>query len=305
MALQAEEAIAEGIISLLLQQGHGEEFALGLGHFSRCRVQVMHMEPLRAPGMPQEGFRLCNLIGVVGEGIINAAAVQIQVFPIVLHGNAGALNVPAGVANTPGGIPLQCLILEFALGKPQHEVVPIALVGIFLHTFPHAYGQILFIVVVEDVVPLQLGGIKVHVAPCLIGEALFQQGCNDLDILVNAPRCRLHRVRLLNIQFPAVFKEGVRVILGNFHHRLVLPAGTLQHLILAGVGIAGQMSHIGNVHHPVHGVALIAEEFFQHILHDIAAQIADVRKMIHRRSAGVHFHMTGGMGHKRCLLMGG
>ena len=53
MALQAEEAIGQGIIPLLLQQGHRQEFALRLGHFAALGVQVGHMAPLGAPGMAQ------------------------------------------------------------------------------------------------------------------------------------------------------------------------------------------------------------------------------------------------------------
>ena len=53
MALQAEEPIRQGVIALLLQQRHRQEFALGLGHFAALGVQVGHMAPLGAPGMAQ------------------------------------------------------------------------------------------------------------------------------------------------------------------------------------------------------------------------------------------------------------
>ena len=50
------------------------------------------MEPLRAPCMAKVAFGLRNLVGVVREGIVHAAAVQVEVFAVVLHGDARALD---------------------------------------------------------------------------------------------------------------------------------------------------------------------------------------------------------------------
>ena len=122
------------------------------------------MAPVGAPGVAQIALGLGDLVGVVGEGVIHAAAVEVQVLAVILHRYAGALNVPAGVAHAPGGVPLQGLVLELGLGKPEDEVVFIALVGVLLHALPDAHGQVLLVVVVEDIVPLQLGGIEVDIA---------------------------------------------------------------------------------------------------------------------------------------------
>ena len=71
------------------------------------------MEPLRAPCMAKVALRLRDLVGVVREGIVHAAAVQVEVFSVVFHGNTGALNVPSRIANAPWRIPFERLILEF------------------------------------------------------------------------------------------------------------------------------------------------------------------------------------------------
>ena len=213
--------------------------------------------------------------------------------------------MPAGIAYAPGGVPFQSLILEFGLGKPQHEVVAIALVGILLHALPDAHGQILLVVVVEDIVPLQLAGVEIHVAPGHIGVAGVQEPGDDADIVVDEARGRLHHVGPLDVQLPAVLKERVSVILGNFHNGLVLPAGALEHLVLALVGIAGQVAHVGDVHDPVDAVPGVAQVLLQHVLHDIAAEVADVGKVVHRGAAGVHLHMAGGMGPELLFFVGG
>ena len=185
------------------------------------------MEPLLAPGMANKTLALGDLVGVVGEGVVDAAAVQVQVLPVVLQGDAGALDVPAGVAHPPGGVPLQGLVLKLGLGEPEDEVVLVALVGVLLHALAHAHGQVLLVVVVEDVVLLQLGGVEVHVAPRLVGVALVQQSGDDLDILVDAAGGGLDGVGLSDVQLAAVLEEGVGVELGDLHDGLVLPLGAL------------------------------------------------------------------------------
>ena len=305
MALEAEEAVGEGVVALLLQEGDGQKLALGLGHLAGVGVQVVDVEPLLAPGVAQEGFGLGDLIGVVGEGVVHAAAVEVQVLAVVLEGDAGALDVPAGVAHAPGGVPLEGLVLELGLGEPEDEVVLVALVGVLLHALPDAHGQVLLVVVVEDIVAGELGGVEVDVAPGQIGVVLLDEGGDDLDIVVDAVGGGLHHVGGLDVQLLAVLEEGVGVELGDLHDGLVLPLGALEHFVLAGVGVAGQVAHVGDVHDPVDVVALVAEEFLQHVLHDIGAEVADVGEVVHRGAAGVHLHMAGGVGGEFCLLMGG
>ena len=136
MALQAEVPVGQGIVSLLFQQGDRQEFSLGLAHLAAGGVEVMHMEPVTAPGMAEIAFRLGNLIGMMREGIVHAAAVDVQIFAIIFHGNAGALNMPAGITHTPGRIPFQGLVLKLALGKPEDKVIFVALIGVLLYAFP-------------------------------------------------------------------------------------------------------------------------------------------------------------------------
>ena len=220
------------------------------------------------------------------------------------QGDAGALDVPAGVAHPPGGVPLQGLVLKLGLGEPEDEVVLVALVGVLLHALAHAHGQVLLVVVVEDIVPLQLGGVEVHVAPRLIGVALVQQAGDDLDILVDAAGGGLDGVGALDVQLAAVLKEGVGVELGDLHDGLVLPLGALEHLVFAGVRVGAEVAHVGDVHDPVHVVAGPAQEFLQHVLHDVGAQVADVGEVVHRGAAGVHLHPARGVGGELLFFMG-
>ena len=305
MALQAEETVGQRVVALLLQQGDGEELALGLGHLAVVGVQVGHMAPVGAPRVAQIALGLGDLVGVVGEGVVHAAAVQVEVLAVVLHGNAGALNVPAGIAHTPRRVPFQGLILELGLGEPQHEVVLVALVGVLLHALADAHSQILLVVVVEDIVALQLAGIEVHVAAGHIGVAGVDELGDDPDIVVDQAGGGLHHVGALDVQLPAVAEERIGVVLGDLHDGLMLALGALEHFVLALVGIGGQVAHVGDVHDAVHVVARVAQVLLQHVLHDVGAQVADVGEVVHRGAAGVHLHMAGDMGLELLFLMGG
>ena len=52
------------------------------------------------------------------------------------------------------------------------------------------------------------------------------------------------------------------------------------------------MPHIGDVHHPIHLIALVPQKFLQHVLHQVGAQIADMGKMVHRGAAGIQPHFS-------------
>ena len=209
--------------------------------------------------------------------------------------------MPAGVTHAPGGVPLEGLVLKLGLGEPEDEVVLVALVGVLLHALPDAHGQILLVVVVEHVVLGQLGGVEVHVAAGEVGIALVHQGGDDLDIVVDHAGGGLHHVGVLDVQLFAVGEKGVGVELGDLH--LVLPLGALEHLVLAGVGVGGQVAHVGDVHHPRHVVAGVAQQLLQRVLHDVAAQVADVGEVVHRGAAGVHGHPARLVGDKLLLLV--
>ena len=263
------------------------------------------MHPVFAPGMAEIGLGLGDLVGVVGEGVVDAAAVDVQILAQILHGNAGALDVPAGITHAPGGVPLEGLILELGLGEPEDEVVLVALVGVLLHALPDAHGQILLVMVVEHIIVLQLGGVKIHVAAGQIGVPGVDQFGNHLNIGIDHAGGGLDHVRIFDVQLFAVVKKGFGIKPGDLHDGLVLPLGPLEHLILAGVGVGGQVPYVGDVHHPRYVVAVVTQEFFQHILHDIAAQIADVGEVIDGGAAGIHRHPAGLMGDKVLLFMAG
>ncbi len=302
MGLEAEKAVYPGVIALGLQQRQRQEFSLGLAHFAGLVREMMHMEPVIAPFMPQIGLALGDFIGVVGENIVHAAAVDIHVFAQMLHTDAGAFNMPTGVSHSPGTLPFQGLVLKLGFGKPQHKVVAVFLVGILLHILTDPHQKLFLALGGEDIVVFEFGCIEIHIATRQIGIAFFQQLFHHMDELRNAVCGGLHHVRRLDIQLCAVAEKSVRVKLCDLHHGLVLPLRALEHLILPGIRIGGQMPHICDIHNALHVIPHVAQGLLQHILLDIAAQIADMGKMVDCGAAGVHGHLPVLIGNKSLHL---
>ena len=263
------------------------------------------MHPPIAPLVAQVALALCDLVGVVGEGVVDAAAVDVQILAEVLHRDAGALDMPAGIADAPGRIPFQRLVLKLGFGEPEHKVVLVALVSVLFDALAHADVQILGVEVVEDIVALELGGVEVHVAAGKIGVAGVHQLGDDLDILVDAVGGGLDHIGGLDVELGAVVEEGVGVELGDLQHGLVLAAGALEHLVLALVGVGGQMAHVGDVHDALDVVAQEAQVLLQHVLHDVRAQVADMGIVVDRGATGVHLDDVGVVGDELLLFSGG
>ena len=125
-----------------------------------------------------------------------------------------------------------------------------------------------------------------------------------MDKLRNTICRRLHDLRDLDIQLPAICKKRLTVKLRDLHHGLVLTLRSCQHLILAGIRITGQMTHICNIHTTLHIIACISQILLQYVLHHITAKVANVCKMIDRRSTCIHFHLPLFNGMKGLNLFG-
>ena len=201
--------------------------------------------------------------------------------------------MPARVADSPGTVPFQLLIVEFGLCEPKHEIRLVALVVILFNALANAVLKILFFKIVEHVVVFELRSVKIDISARLICVSGVHKLFNDLYELTYAGSGRLHHVGTSYVKAFAVREKRVGVKLCYLHHRLVLALCALEHFILALVGIARKVSHVRNVHNALYVISDVAQISVQNILHDVCSQIADMGKMIHGRAAGVHRHLAG------------
>ena len=114
-----------------------------------------------------------------------------------------------------------------------------------------------------------------------------------MDIVIDAVGRRLDNVGALYVEFSAVLEKGVGVEFRDLHDRLILTLRALEHFILARIGIRSQVSDVGDIHNALDVISGIAKRFFEDILHNVRAQISDMRKVIYGRATGVHFDKLG------------
>lgn len=84
--------------------------------------------------------------------------------------------------------------------------------------------------------------------------------------------------------------ECVGVELRDVPNGLAFAGGALFHLVVAGVGVAGEVAHVGDVHDVVHLVAVVLQRTDQEVFENVGAEVADVGEMVHRRATTVHAH---------------
>ena len=116
----------------------------------------MNMEPVVAPLVTQISFTLSYLVGVVRECVVDTAAVKVKIFTKMLHADAGAFNVPAGISHTPGAFPFKLLIVKLGLCEPENKVSLVSLVAVLVNTLTDSNSQVFLVEVAENIVFLQL-----------------------------------------------------------------------------------------------------------------------------------------------------
>ena len=113
------------------------------------------MEPVITPLVTDICFALCDFVCMVGERVVDAAAVKVKVLTEVLHANTGALDVPAGVTYAPRAVPLEFLVVKLGLCEPEYKVSLVFLVAVFFNAFTHADFEVFLTEIVENIILLE------------------------------------------------------------------------------------------------------------------------------------------------------
>ena len=106
--------------------------------------------------MTDVSFALCDLVCMVGECVIDTAAMDIKILAQMLHRDAGALDVPAGISHSPGAVPLKLLVVELGLCKPENEVCLVSFVIVLFNALANAVLQVLLFKIMENVIVFKL-----------------------------------------------------------------------------------------------------------------------------------------------------
>ena len=140
-----------------------------------------------------------------------------------------------------------------------------------------------------------LRGVEIDAVGGPISVAVLLDVGDEFDLLGDmVGRAAQHR-RVLDVQQLHVGDESVGVEPGDFPCRLARAPRALLHLVLAGVGVRGEMADIGDVHHVPHAISVPLEHPLQHVLEQERPVVADVLVVVDRRPAGVQPDVAAGM----------
>jgi hypothetical protein len=220
---------------------------------------------------------LGQLVLVVREGQVDAAAVDVDGLAQRLVDHRRALDVPARAARAPGAVPLGLVLL----GRlPQHEVGGVALVGRDLD--PGAGDHVVQVAARQLAVVREGLGVEQHVALGGVGAAVVDQLADHLDD-------RTHVLGGLGLQAGRQGQQGVGVlVIGG---QVAVGDHLDRHALGRGLGV-DLVVHVGDVAGIDHRVLAIdvAQQAEQHVEHHHRPEIADVGVVVDRRPADIHRH---------------
>ena len=233
------------------------------------------------PATTAEGLVLRDLIGVMDFAVIDAAGMDIEGEAEQLFAHDRAFEMPAGGALAPRTVPFHLPCFARRCLAPDGEISRVALaldrVDAALAVLGDSACEAAVILYRRDV----------EIEPAFEFVAMFRRNLlaprdHRLDVLGRA------RVLLgLHGETRKVVLEIFLVKFGNVPRALVLARRHLLHLVLAFVGIGGEVTDIGDVDDVGKLVALPLQCAAQRIGKDIGAHVADVLVIVDRRPTAV------------------
>ncbi len=224
---------------------------------------------------------LGDLVLVVGEDVVDAAAVDVEGRAQVAGAHGRALDVPARPARTDLGVPGGLA----RLGRlPQGEVVDallLVLVGIAAGPGPAVLEADLG----QAPIGRELVDGEIDRAVLAVGDALVEQrpdeGDHAGDVLgIGGPRVVIGRQDVQPVPFG---EEGLDVGRGVCRQADSLGVGPLDGLVV----------DVRDVHDVEDPVAPVEQEALEEVLEDVGAPIADMGVVVDGRAAGVQLDHAG------------
>ena len=284
-----DEQVADrrGAIARLQQIRNGPEVAEPLGHLLLADGQVFAMAPDPDERLPGRRLGLGDLVLVVGEDVVDPAAVDVQALAEQGHAHRRALDVPAGAAAAQAGVPAD-VVRPHRL--PEGEVAGVLLgVVVGIHPAAHPSHQSGGRDAGEPAVRRKAGDAEVDAALAAVCDPLrlqaLDQGHHLLDV-AGGPRV---------VVGPAD-AEGIDV-----GEEALDPRGGLrrQPLVVLGGVVDQPVVHVGQVHDVGDPREAALQPSAQDVLEEEGPEVPDVGTVPDRRAAGVEAHVAGLQGRDR------
>ncbi len=224
-------------------------------------------------------FALCDLVLVVREGQVGAAAVDVEGVAQQRATHGRAFDVPAGTAQAVGAVPAGALGLARLGGFPQHEVERILLAAIDRHAL--AGLQLVERLARQLAVAGKLAHRVVDIAVVRrVGQALVLELADDVQHL----RHVVGGARVVRGAFDA---QGVEVAVHLGDHAVrQLPNG----LAVLDRAADDLVLDIGDIAHEGDPVSAALQPALRHVEGHGRTRMTDVAQVVHRDAAHVHAH---------------
>jgi hypothetical protein len=277
MRAQNEKPDHFGVVVLKHFAQH-EEIAERLGHLLVVDADELVVHPVLHELLVGGTLGLRDLVLMVRELEVHAAAVDVEGRTEQRRAHRRALDVPAGPALAPARRPFRLV----GLGPlPQHEVERVLLGGIDVDAL--AGAQLVQRFAGELAVALEAAHGVVHVAGAgLVSELFVFQPVDEIQHLRHVLRGARLVIRFLDAERGRVLVHGADEARGQGLDRLLVLGGALDDLVVDVRDVAD----IGDA------VAARAQPAPHHVEHDHETRVAEVHVVVDGDAADVHAHLV-------------
>ena len=225
---------------------------------------------------------LRDLVGMVDLAVVDPAGVDVERLAEQRRAHHAAFDVPAGCAAAPRRIPFHLAGFARRSSAPDREVGRVAFAVDALDPALALVGRgARQLPVIGHRGDIEIQPARKHVAvPGLDPPGPRDHPCNVVG--------RARMLWLSNVEPGEVVLEHLLVISRNVPRRLALRARCFLQLVVARVGVAGEVADIGDVDDVGELVALVAQRPAQRIGEDIRPHVADVLVVVDRRPARIN-----------------
>ncbi len=256
---------------------NGDDVADGLGHLLVAEAEHTVVDPVACEGLAGEAFALGDLILMVREDQVVAAAVNVNRVAEEVMVHRGAFNMPARTAGAPGAVPGRFARFR---GLPQREVegVFLAVVDFLAVTGAHvvriASGELAVAGILADA--------EIDIAVQRIGVTFVDEALDDLDDLVNFLRGARIVGRRFDVQVLHILLEVLDVAFRELER---IDA----HFIRAADDF---VIHVGEVHSVSDFIAAVFEVPADNVKHHSGHRVTDMSFIVDSRAADIHLDLS-------------
>ena len=279
MALQVEKAQQLATV-LLFQILKGDEVIQRFRHFVAVDHHRARVHPVIRQVRAEARLALGDLVGVVREHQVGAAAVDVDVLAQAIVDHRRAFDVPAWAAAPPRRVPADFGVVG---GFPEREIERVLF--FFFVLYAPRVAQFVDFLIAQGAVVVSRAHPKVDVARGGdVGGADVEQGLNEADYLGDRLRGLGADVGFGVAEPAFVGEHGFGIELGDGLGRGRFARGFVDDLVV----------NIGDIADVTQVVAEIAQMARDDIEGDRGATVADVAHVVNRNPANVHFDFLAG-----------